>query len=73
LQALAAKFSATSGGQYQMEIADGNLRRLLGLCESGELQLISINPIRASLEDYFEGLSQRPGNGRPREQEVGAP
>lgn len=73
LQALASKPSATSGGQYRMEIAEGNLRRLLSLCESDGLRLISINPIRASLEDYFEGLSQRPSDGRPREQEKATP
>jgi len=68
LLALASKPAVSSGGQYRMEIAEGNLRRLLSLCESESLRLISINPIRFSLEDYFQGVSKAPGDGQLLEQ-----
>ncbi len=57
LQSLAAKPFIASGGQYRMEIAEQNVRRLLALCEADGMTLISLNPIRFSLEDYFAEVS----------------
>jgi ABC-2 type transport system ATP-binding protein len=56
LQALAEKQLAASGGQCRMELAEEKIPELLALCSSGGLRLISLNPLRFSLEDYFVEL-----------------
>ena len=63
LESLAAKPLAASGGQYRMEIREENIRKLLALFEGNGLRLISLNPVRFSLEDYFMEMFQSPGAG----------
>lgn len=63
LESLAAKPLAASGGQYRMEIREENIRKLLALFEGNGLRLISLNPVRYSLEDYFMEMFQGPGAG----------
>ena len=66
LQALATKPLHASGGQYRLEIADQNIRQLLALCEKDSFRLISLNPLHASLEDYFTEISQAAGTSGAR-------
>ena len=70
LQALAAKPPLVSGGQCRIEIPEKNLREFLALCQSDGLSLISLNPVRLSLEDYFVEVlrgsdSERPASPAP--------
>ncbi|MBI4464897.1 MAG: ABC transporter ATP-binding protein [Acidobacteria bacterium] len=58
LKSLAAQSLIGSGGQYRVEVSEENLRRLLGLCQQDGLRLISLNPVRFSLEDLFVGMLQ---------------
>ena len=58
LESLAAKPLAASGRQYRMEIREENIRKLLALFEGNGLRLISLNPVRFSLEDYFMEMFQ---------------
>ena len=61
IESLAAKPLIASGGQYRMEIREENIRKLLELFEGDGLRLISLNPVRFSLEDYFMEMFQSPG------------
>ena len=60
IESLAAKPLIASGGQYRMEIREENIRKLLELFEGDGLRLISLNPVRFSLEDYFMEMFQSP-------------
>ncbi|HLA39603.1 MAG TPA: ABC transporter ATP-binding protein, partial [Candidatus Glassbacteria bacterium] len=51
LKLLAAQDVVGSGGQYRVEVSEEKLRRLLDLCRQDGLRLISLNPVRFSLED----------------------
>ena len=53
LQPLAARPPLVSGGHCRLRVPEQELPRLLGLCQSDGLRLISLNPVRLSLEDYF--------------------
>ena len=53
LEALAAKPMVASGGQCRLEIPERNLRALLALSQTDGVRLLSLNPVRFSLEDYF--------------------
>jgi len=53
LRPLAAKPLVISGGQCQVQIPEQELTRLLALCQRDGLRLVSLNPLRLSLEDYF--------------------
>ena len=55
---LAAQDVVGSGGQYRLEVTEDNLRHLLALCQQDGLRLISLNPVRFSLEDLFVGMLQ---------------
>jgi len=57
IHSLATKPPLALGGQYRLEIAEQNVRQLLALCERDGLKLVSLNPLRFSLEDYFAELS----------------
>ncbi len=70
LESLAAKPLAASGGQYRMEIREENIRKLLALFEGNGLRLISLNPVRFSLEDYFMEMFQSPGAGSDTRQDT---
>lgn len=56
LEALAAKPVLASGGHYRLEVSEERIRDLLALCGTNRLRLISLNPLRFSLEDYFVEL-----------------
>ena len=64
LQPLAAQNLIGSGGQYRLEVTEENLRHLLALCQQDGLQLISLNPVRFSLEDLFVGMLQESDQGK---------
>ena len=66
LQALAAKPFVASGGQFRLEITEQNIRQLLALGEKDGFRLISLNPLHASLEDYFTEISQAAGTSGAR-------
>jgi len=53
LESLAARPPLYSGGHYSVRIQEPDLSRLLGICQGDGLRLISLNPVRLSLEDYF--------------------
>ncbi len=61
LESLAANALVASGGQYRLEIPAEHTRQLLALCQKDGLRLISLNPLHASLEDYFAQISRSPG------------
>ncbi|MBI2815306.1 MAG: ABC transporter ATP-binding protein [Acidobacteria bacterium] len=63
LQHLASKPVTVSGGQYRLEIQEENMPRFLAFCQTEGVRLVSLNPIRASLEDYFTELSQSASDG----------
>ena len=56
LQALASAPVLASGGHHRMELAEENVQGLLSLCATHSIRLISLNPLRFSLEDYFVEL-----------------
>ncbi|HWP84306.1 MAG TPA: ABC transporter ATP-binding protein [Terriglobia bacterium] len=56
LQQLAAAPIVASGGQHRLEIAEQNIPQLLSYCASNSVRLLSLNPLRFSLEDYFVEL-----------------
>jgi hypothetical protein len=56
LQALAAAPVIASGGHLRLEVAEGRVPELLGVCASNTVRLLSLNPLRFSLEDYFVEL-----------------
>jgi len=56
LQALASKPAVASGGHLRLEVSEERLRDLLALCQKDGVRLISLNPLRFSLEDYFVEL-----------------
>ncbi|MBI3933666.1 MAG: ABC transporter ATP-binding protein [Acidobacteria bacterium] len=58
LQALAAAPVLASGGHHRVEVAEAKVQELLGLCAAHSLRLLSLNPLRVSLEDYFVELLQ---------------
>ena len=60
LELLAAKPILASGGQYRAEGAEQNLQPLLTQCQCDGLHLISLNPVRFSLEDYFVEILRQP-------------
>jgi len=53
LQSLADAPLTVSGSHHRMEIPEENVAQLLGLCASNSIRLLSLNPLRFSLEDYF--------------------
>jgi ABC-2 type transport system ATP-binding protein len=53
LESLAARPPLYSGGHCRVQISEQGLPRLLSLCQGDGLRLISLNPVRLSLEDYF--------------------
>lgn len=53
LESLAAKPMVVSGGQCRLEISEQNVRALLALSQADGVRLLSLNPVRFSLEDYF--------------------
>ena len=70
IESLAAKPLIASGGQYRMEIREENIRKLLELFEGDGLRLISLNPVRFSLEDYFMEMFQSPAAGSDTRQDA---
>ena len=56
LEALAGAPLAASGGEYRLEVAEEKARELLALCATDGIRLLSLNPVRVSLEDYFVEL-----------------
>jgi ABC-2 type transport system ATP-binding protein len=56
IQALTPQPVVASGGQLRLEVPEERLRDLLSLCERDNVRLISLNPLRFSLEDYFVEL-----------------
>ncbi len=53
LQSLATRPPVLSGGHCRIQIPEQDLPRLLSLCQKDGLRLVSLNPVRLSLEDYF--------------------
>ena len=53
LRALAAKEPLVTGGHCRIVVSEQDLQRFLALCQSDGLRLVSLNPVRLSLEDYF--------------------
>ena len=58
LQALCSKPVTISGGHYQLEVSEEKLRELLVLSTRDGVRLLSLNPLRFSLEDYFVEVLQ---------------
>ena len=65
LESLVSRPLLASGGQYRLEIPEPNLRALLALASQNGLRLISLNPVRFSLEDYFVEKLRRTENQLP--------
>jgi ABC-2 type transport system ATP-binding protein len=66
LRALAGDSLVVSGGHCRVQIPEQELPALLALCQRDGLRLISLNPVRLSLEDYFvEVLRQNEPEGSP--------
>ena len=53
LQAFAIAPVVASGGHHRLEVAEERVQELLGFCASNSVRLLSLNPLRFSLEDYF--------------------
>ena len=70
IESLAAKPLIASGGQYRTEFREENIRKLLELFEGDGLRLISLNPVRFSLEDYFMEMFQSPAAGSDTRQDA---
>jgi ABC-2 type transport system ATP-binding protein len=45
-----------SGGHHRLEVAEVRVPEFLGFCFSNSVRLLSLNPLRFSLEDYFVEL-----------------
>jgi len=56
LQALASGTVTASGGHHRLEIAEEKVAEFLGYCTGNGVRLLSLNPLRLSLEDYFVEL-----------------
>jgi ABC-2 type transport system ATP-binding protein len=66
LKPLATNVPLMTGGQCRIVVPEQDLRRLLALCQSDGLRLVSLNPVRVSLEDYFvEVLRGKESNQPP--------
>jgi ABC-2 type transport system ATP-binding protein len=63
LQALADGPAVASGGHLRLEVAEEKLRDLLALSSRDGVRLLSLNPLRVSLEDYFVELLQASEHG----------
>lgn len=70
IESLAAKPLIASGGQYRLELREENIRKLLKLFEGDGLRLISLSPVRFSLEDYFVEMFQSPAAGSDTRQDA---
>ena len=66
LRTLAGKTLVVSGGHCRLELAEEKVPELLALCAAGGFRLVSLNPLRFSLEDYFVELlrSGNAGDGK---------
>ena len=64
LEPLATRPMVCSGGHCRVQIPEQELSRLLGLCQGDGLRLISLNPVRLSLEDYFVEVLRDQDSGR---------
>ena len=53
LERIAGKAVVVSGGHAQVTLSDAQVSELLALCSSGGARLLTLNPQRISLEDYF--------------------
>jgi ABC-2 type transport system ATP-binding protein len=56
LQRLASSAIISSGGHHRVEVPEEKEQELLALCAAHSIRLISLNPVRFSLEDYFVEL-----------------
>ena len=56
LQALSETMIVASGGQYRLEMASEKVPELLAICSGDGVRLLSLNPLRFSLEEYFVEL-----------------
>lgn len=74
LQALAPGPAIASGSHLRLEVAEEKVHELLGICASNSVQLLSLNPLRFSLEDYFvELLRASEPTHQPPEEEAKTP
>jgi ABC-2 type transport system ATP-binding protein len=76
LQTLASKPVVASGGHLRLEVGEQRLRDLLALCETDGVRLISLNPLRFSLEDYFVELlrtGEAPSSHAPQPEPIPSP
>jgi ABC-2 type transport system ATP-binding protein len=58
LQTLCNRPVTVSGGHHRAEVSEEKLRELLALSTKDGVRLLSLNPLRFSLEDYFVELLQ---------------
>lgn len=65
LKPMAAKEPLVTGGQCRIIIPETELRRFLAFCQSDGLRLVSLNPVRLSLEDYFVEVLRGADSNRP--------
>jgi len=65
LKPLAANEPLITGGQCRIVISEQDLRQFLALCQSNGLRLVSLNPVRLSLEDYFVEVLRGQESNRP--------
>jgi len=56
LQALAAGPMTAFGAHHRLEVAEEKVPEFLGYCAGNGIRLLSLNPLRFSLEDYFVEL-----------------
>ena len=65
LKPMAANEPLVTGGQCRIVIPEQELRRFLAFCQSDGLRLVSLNPVRLSLEDYFVEVLRDTDRNRP--------
>lgn len=59
---------ATSGGAWVFSVRDADVRRAVDLIDDAGGTVVSVNPKRDSLEDYFAAMMAAPAPGEPAEE-----
>jgi len=66
LERIAKTTAVISGGHARLEISEPAMSELHAVCGSGRAKLLTLNPLRLSLEDYFvEVLEKASADSRP--------
>jgi ABC-type multidrug transport system ATPase subunit len=62
LQTMAAGTVTASGAHHRLELAEEKVPEFLGYCAGNGVRLLSLTPLRVSLEDYFVELVRSGGS-----------